>query len=45
VLKAANTQVIGQSEMYSTKAGMENGIAAVMRNVPAASLQDMTDAE
>ena len=42
VLKAANTQVIGQSEMYSTKATMENGIASVMRNAPDAALEDLT---
>ena len=42
VLKAANTQIIGQSEMYSAKAGMENGIASVKRNAPAAVLQDLT---
>jgi len=42
VLKAANTQIIGQSEMYAAKASMENGIASVMRNVPAAVLQDLT---
>jgi uncharacterized protein YegP (UPF0339 family) len=45
LLKAANFQVIGQSEMYSTKASMENGISSVTRNAPAALLQDMTDAE
>lgn len=42
VLKAANTQIIGQSEMYAAKASMENGIASVMRNVPSAILQDST---
>ena len=42
VLKAANTQVIGQSEIYSTKATMENGITSVMRNAPDASLEDLT---
>lgn len=43
VLKAANTQIIGQSEMYSTKATMENGIASVRRNAPKALLEDMTE--
>lgn len=43
VLKAANTQVIGQSEMYSTKATMENGIASVMRNASGAILEDLTE--
>jgi uncharacterized protein YegP (UPF0339 family)/outer membrane murein-binding lipoprotein Lpp len=32
VLKAANGQVIGNSEMYESKAGMESGIASVKRN-------------
>ena len=44
VLKAANTQIIGQSEMYSAKATMENGIASVMRNAPDAALDDLTAA-
>jgi uncharacterized protein YegP (UPF0339 family) len=42
VIKAANTQIVGQSEMYSTKASMENGIASVVRNAPSAALQDLT---
>jgi uncharacterized protein YegP (UPF0339 family) len=42
VVKAANTQVIGTSEMYSAKASMENGIASVVRNAPAALLEDLT---
>ena len=42
VLKAANTQIIGQSEMYSSKVSMENGIASVKRNAPVAPLQDST---
>jgi len=42
VLKAANTQIIGQSEMYSSKATMENGIASVMRNAAEATLEDQT---
>jgi uncharacterized protein len=32
VLKAANGQVIGKSEMYESEAGMENGIASVKKN-------------
>jgi len=32
VLKAANGQVIGNSEMYESDAGMENGIASVKKN-------------
>ncbi len=42
VLKAANTQIIGQSEMYSAKSTMENGIASVMRNATSATLEDTT---
>ncbi len=42
VLNAANGQVIGQSEMYSSKAGMENGIASVKTNAPDAKLKDVT---
>jgi len=32
VLKASNGQTIGKSEMYSTAASMENGIASVKKN-------------
>ncbi len=32
VLLAANKQVIGKSEMYTSEAGRDNGIASVMRN-------------
>ena len=32
VLKASNGQVIGNSEMYASKAGMENGIESVKKN-------------
>jgi|WetSurSiteA1Bulk_404760.scaffolds.fasta_scaffold23504_3 uncharacterized protein len=32
VLKAANGQIIGNSEMYETEAAMENGIESVKRN-------------
>ena len=35
VLKAANGQTIGKSEMYSGKSGMENGIASVRKNADA----------
>jgi uncharacterized protein YegP (UPF0339 family) len=37
-LKAANGQVIGKSEMYTTKDAMENGIASVGKNAPDASV-------
>lgn len=42
VVRAANTRIVGQSEMYAAKASMENGISSVVRNVPAAVLEDMT---
>jgi uncharacterized protein YegP (UPF0339 family) len=42
VLKAGNGQIIGQSEMYSSAAGMENGILSVARNAPEAELQDLS---
>ena len=34
VLKAGNGQEIGRSEMYETKASMENGIESVKKNGP-----------
>jgi uncharacterized protein len=42
VVKAANGQVIGQSEMYSSAAAMENGIASVKANAPEAEVVDLT---
>jgi uncharacterized protein YegP (UPF0339 family) len=44
VLNAANGQVIGQSEMYSSKSAMENGIESVKKNAPEAKLKDLTEA-
>jgi uncharacterized protein YegP (UPF0339 family) len=44
VLKAANGQVIGTSEMYSSAAAMENGIASVKANAPGAKVKDHTGA-
>lgn len=43
VLKAPNGQVIGQSEMYSSKSSMENGIESVKKNAPGAKLEDLTE--
>lgn len=40
VLKAANGEPIGKSEMYKTKRSMENGIASVAKNAPDALLTD-----
>ncbi len=44
VLKAANGQVIGTSEMYSGNAAMENGIESVKTNGPSADIADSTEA-
>ena len=41
-LKAANGQLIGRSEMYSSVAAMENGIASVRNNAPEARVDDLT---
>ena len=40
-LKAANGQVIGHSEMYSSTASMEGGIASVKKNAPIATVVDL----
>ena len=40
VLKAANGEPIGKSEMYKSKSSMENGIASVARNAPEAVVAD-----
>ena len=41
-LKAANGQVIGHSEMYSSTSSMEGGIASVKKNAPIATVVDLT---
>ncbi|MEM8835454.1 MAG: YegP family protein [Planctomycetota bacterium] len=41
-LKAANGQVIGTSEMYSSKSACENGIESVKKNGPEAAIDDQT---
>ena len=41
-LKAANGQVIGNSEMYSSAVAMEGGIASVKKNAPGASVADLS---
>ncbi|HEX9961774.1 MAG TPA: DUF1508 domain-containing protein [Pyrinomonadaceae bacterium] len=38
VLKAGNGEIIGTSEVFSTDMAMENGISAVMKNAPTASI-------
>jgi len=40
LMKAANGEAIGKSEMYKTTRSMENGIASVGRNAPEAPVVD-----
>lgn len=42
VLKARNGEIIGTSEMYRQRAGMENGIHSVMENGPDSPVRDQT---
>lgn len=42
VLRAANHQVIGNSDMYESDASCENGIKSVMNNAPDAAIDDQT---
>lgn len=42
VLKAANGEPIGKSEMYKANQGRENGIKSVAKNAPDAVLVDET---
>ena len=44
VLKAANHQIIGNSEAYNSKAAMENGIKSVMKNGPTTKIADESSA-
>ncbi len=41
VLKAKNHEIIGRSQIYSSRQSMENGIDSVKRNAPAASVEDL----
>ena len=41
-LKAANGEIIGHSELYSSGQGLEKGIASVQQNAPAARVDDLT---
>ncbi|NQD92722.1 YegP family protein [Pseudomonas sp. CrR25] len=40
VLKATNGQVVGQSQLYASQAGCQNGVESVKKNAPDAALQD-----
>ena len=42
VLKAANGEIIGTSETYTSTSGRENGIEAVKRVAPAAPVEDIS---
>jgi uncharacterized protein YegP (UPF0339 family) len=42
VLNAANGEVIGMSEMYTTTAARDGGIEAVKRDAPKAPTEDLT---
>lgn len=44
VLKAGNDQVILNSEMYTTKAAAQNGIASVQTHSPLAELYELKEA-
>jgi uncharacterized protein len=41
-LKAANHEVIGDSQMYESESARENGIESVMTNAPTAEVDDLT---
>lgn len=45
VLVATNKSIIGSSEMYKGKSGMENGIKSVMKSAPDARVVDLTAEE
>lgn len=40
VLKAKNHQIVGTSQGYSAKAGMNKGIKSVSKNAPTAQIED-----
>jgi len=42
VLKAANHEVIGTSELYESEAARDKGIAAVSASAPSADVKDVT---
>ena len=41
-LKAGNGETIGTSEVYTSKAACEKGIASVTKNAPIAKIEDQT---
>lgn len=42
VLKAANHQIIGQSQLYASEASRDNGIESVKKNGPTTTVKDLT---
>ncbi len=42
VLKAANGETLGVSQMYSSKTAMETGLESVKANAPTATVEDLT---
>jgi len=40
-LKAANSQVIGTSQMYKSASGIKGGIASVQKNAPKAKVEEV----
>jgi uncharacterized protein len=42
VLKAANEEIIGKSELYTTTTAREVGITSVIKNAPIAPTEDLT---
>ena len=41
-LKAGNGEVIGTSEVYNSRASLENGIASVKKNAPEVPVENQT---
>ena len=41
-LKAGNGEVIGTSDVYNSRASLDNGIASVQKNAPEAPVEDQT---
>lgn len=42
IIKAANGQVVGKSQMYANAVSMEKGIKSVMKNAPTAETNDLS---
>ena len=44
-LQSTSLQILGMSQMYTTKYGMEKGIRSVMANAPEGQIIDLTDTQ